>query len=94
MKCANAVYSAKTPDGRSGGGDAVDFLGGTGKTGECQIIQRRVVWLCDTCAGSHIVETWGPPAMQVRPSRSFGRGAGRVLSQGAWRKGWQECPVL
>jgi hypothetical protein len=71
MRCANPACSAETLYLRSGKIYAVDFLGGAGNAGECQIVQRRVIWLCDACAGEFTVETWRPPGEQVRPSRSF-----------------------
>ena len=71
MKCANPDYAAQTLYLRSGGIFAVDFLDGSGPAGECQIIQRRVIWLCDACIGAFSIETWRPPGQQVRPSRSF-----------------------
>jgi hypothetical protein len=74
MKCANPACGAETLYLRSGGIYAVDFLGGAGHAGECQIIQRRVIWLCDTCTGHFAVETWRPPGEQVRPSRSISSG--------------------
>jgi hypothetical protein len=71
MKCANPACSAETLYLRSGSIYAVDFLAGAGNAGECQIIQRRVIWLCDACAGQFTVETWRPPGEQVRPSGRF-----------------------
>jgi hypothetical protein len=69
MKCANPACGAETLYLRSGRIYAVDFLGGAADAGECQIIQRRVIWLCDACTGKFAVETWRPPGEQVRPSR-------------------------
>jgi hypothetical protein len=71
MRCANSACGAETLYLRSGTIYAVEFLVGTGGAGECQIIQRRVIWLCDACTGEFAVETWRPPGEQVRPSRSF-----------------------
>jgi hypothetical protein len=48
----------------------VDVLGEAGDAGECQIIPRRVIWLCDACSGIFNVETWRPPARHQRPARS------------------------
>ncbi len=70
MTCANPACTAQELYLRSGGIYAVDFLDGSRETGECQIIQRRVIWLCDACTGMFAVETWRPPGEQVRPSRS------------------------
>jgi hypothetical protein len=67
MTCANPACSAESLYLRSGGIFAVDVLDGAGNAGECQIIQRRVIWLCDACPGHFAVETWRPPE-QVRPS--------------------------
>jgi hypothetical protein len=75
MRCANPACSSETLYLRSGRIFAVDFLGGPGNAGECQIIQRRVIWLCDACTGKFAVETWRPPGEQVRPSGSFLRNA-------------------
>ena len=68
MKCANPACSVETLYLRSGGIYAVDLLGGAA-AGECQIILRRVIWLCDTCSGQFAVETWRPPGEQLRPLR-------------------------
>ena len=68
MNCASPECRAPLNDLRSGGICAVDFLGGSGASGECQIIQRRVIWLCDACSGMLTDETWRPPEEQVRPS--------------------------
>ena len=70
MKCANPTRDAEALSLRSGKIFAVDFLGGAEGAGECQIIQRRVVWLCDACTEQLAVETWRPPEEQMRPSRS------------------------
>lgn len=70
MRCANPACGVETLYLRSGRIYAVDFLGATGGAGECQIIQRRVIWLCDACTEEFAVETWRPPGEQVRPSRS------------------------
>jgi hypothetical protein len=87
MTCANPACSAESLYLRSGGIFAVDVLDGTG-TGECQIIQRRVIWLCDACTGQFAVETWRPPGEQVRPSRrpliGFPRAGGRKFSAESW----------
>lgn len=69
MTCANPACNAESLYLRSGGIYAVDFLDGVRPAGECQIIQRRVIWLCDTCTGLFAVETWRPPGEQLRPSR-------------------------
>ena len=71
MTCANPACRAETLYLRSGRIYHVDVLDAAGNTGEGQIIQRRVIWLCDACAGSFAVETWRPPGEQVRPSRSY-----------------------
>jgi len=71
MRRANPECSAHTLCLRSGGIFAVDFLDGSAPAGECQIIQRRVIWLCDACIGAFSIETWRPPGQQLRPSRSF-----------------------
>jgi hypothetical protein len=70
MRCANPACGAETLYLRSGKIYAVDFLGRSGGAGECQIIQRRVIWLCDACTEEFAVETWRPPGQQVRPSGS------------------------
>jgi len=69
MTCANPDCGTQTLYLRSGALYDVDFLGGT-ETGECQNIQRRVIWLCDACSGVFAVETWRPPGEQLRPSGS------------------------
>jgi len=73
---------------RSGGIYHVDFLGESGNAGEGQVIQRRVIWLCDACTGMYSVETWRPPGEQVRPSgsdcRVFPRAGGRMFSAESW----------
>jgi hypothetical protein len=71
MRCANPACGAETLYLRSGTIYAVDFLGGAGNAGECQIVRRKVIWLCDACTGRFAVETWRPPGEQVRPSGSF-----------------------
>jgi hypothetical protein len=78
MNCANSACGAETLYLRSGRVYAVDFLDGAGNAGECQIIQRRVIWLCDTCTGHFAVETWRPPGEQMRPSRSFSKSERRT----------------
>jgi hypothetical protein len=78
MRCANPACGAQTLYLRSGRIFAVDFLGGTGGAGECQIMLRRVIWLCDACAEDYAVETWRPPGKQGRPSRSSSRSASRM----------------
>ena len=88
MKCANPACDAQSLYLRSGAIYHVDFLGGSGNTGECQIIQRRVIWLCDACTRLFAVETWRPPGEQVRPSRShdigFPRARGCIASAENW----------
>lgn len=74
MRCANSECSASKLHPRSVGIFAVDFLDGSSHAGECQIVQQRVVWLCDACIGAFSVETWRPPVQQGRPSRSFPAG--------------------
>jgi hypothetical protein len=77
MTCANPACSAESLYLRSGGLYEIQLLDGAGTAGECQIIQRRVIWLCDTCTGEFTVETWRPPGEQMRPSRrSFVRKGG------------------
>jgi hypothetical protein len=71
MQCANPVCPAQTLYLRSGGIFAVDVIDASGRVGERQIIQRRVIWLCDACIGAFSIETWRPPGQQVRSSRSF-----------------------
>lgn len=71
MQCANRECSAQTLYLRSGGIFSVDVLDGSGHAGECQIVQLRVIWLCDPCIGAFSIETWRPPGQQVRPSRNF-----------------------
>jgi len=71
MQRANPDRSTQTLSLRSGGIFAADFLDGSGRAGECQIIQRRVIWLCDTGVGASSIETWRPPGQRLRPSRSF-----------------------
>jgi hypothetical protein len=69
MTCANPACDAETLYLRSGGIYAVELLDGAGGAGGCQIIQRRVIWLCDACTEQFAVETWRPPGEQLRPSR-------------------------
>jgi hypothetical protein len=87
MTCANPACLTETLYLRSGGIFAVD-LPGAADAGECQSIQRRVIWLCDACTGIFAVETWRPPGEQVRPSRSHHigvpRARGRTTSTGNW----------
>lgn len=71
MRCANRKCSTETLCLRSRGILAVEFLDESGDAGECQIIQRRVIWLCDTGVGASSIETWRPPGQQLRPSGSF-----------------------
>jgi hypothetical protein len=71
MKCVNPLCGAETLCLRSGSIFAANFLGETRGAGECQIIQRRVIWLCDACTEEFAVETWRPPGEPVRPSGSF-----------------------
>jgi hypothetical protein len=84
MTCANPACSAESLHLRSEGIFAVDVLDGAGNAGECQIIQRRVIWLCDACPGHLAVETWRPPE-QVRPSGrpriEFPRARGRNTAE-------------
>lgn len=70
VKCVNPACTAETLYLRSGGIYAVDFLDGAA-AGGCQIILRRVIWLCDACSRQFAVETWRPPGQQVRPLRSL-----------------------
>jgi hypothetical protein len=70
MRCANPACGAETLYLRSGGLFEVDYLGESGPAGKCQKGRRRVIWLCDACAGTLAVETWRPPGEQVRPSGS------------------------
>ncbi|HEX4311274.1 MAG TPA: hypothetical protein VHZ25_14670 [Acidobacteriaceae bacterium] len=88
MKCANPACGTESLYLRGGKIYHVDFLVGTGKAGEGQIIQRRVIWLCDACTGLFAVETWRPPGEQVRPSRrpliGFPRARGRKSSAESW----------
>jgi hypothetical protein len=76
MTCANPSCGAQTLYLRSGAIFAVDFPGSCGDAGECQIIQRRVIWLCDACIPHFAVETWRPPGEQVRPSRRILKAGG------------------
>lgn len=78
MRCANPGCSAETLYLRSGSIFAADFLAGAENAGECQIIQRRVIWLCHACSGLFAVETWRPPGQQVRPSRSHHHACARA----------------
>jgi len=78
MKCANSECCNETLYLRSGGIFEVDFLGGTDHAGEGQNMQRRVIWLCDTCSGRFAVETWRPPGEQMRPSRRLFNGTSRA----------------
>lgn len=71
MTCANPSCATEMLYLRSGEIYAVDFLDEAGEAGEGQIIQRRVIWLCDSCTGRFAVETWRPPGEQLRPSRSL-----------------------
>jgi hypothetical protein len=88
MTCANPACGTESLYLRSGGIYAVDFLGNSGIAGECQIIHRRVIWLCDACTPLFAVETWRPPGEQMRPSRShratFPRARGRNSSAESW----------
>jgi len=88
MKCANPACGAASLYLRGGGIYLVDFLDGAGSAGEGQIIQRRVIWLCDTCTSLFAVETWRPPGEQVRPARShrsgFPRAGRRRFSAESW----------
>ena len=88
MTCANPACGAQTLYLRSGGIFAVDFPGGAGIPGDGQVIQRRVIWLCQACSGLFAVETWRPPGQQVRPSRShplaFPRPRGRQPAARNW----------
>jgi hypothetical protein len=60
MTCANPACGTESLYLRSGGIYHVDLPGGPGNAGECQIIQRRVIWLCDACTHLFAVETWRP----------------------------------
>jgi hypothetical protein len=71
MTCANPECRAESLYLRSGGIYHIDVLDEAGNAGECQIIQRRVIWLCDICTGLFAIETWRPPGQQVRPSGSL-----------------------
>jgi hypothetical protein len=71
MQCANPECAIQTLYLRSGGIFAADFLDEAAPAGECQIIQRRVIWLCDACIGTFSVQTWRPPGQQLRRSISF-----------------------
>jgi hypothetical protein len=88
MTCANRLCGTESLYLRSGGIYAVDFLGATDEAGGCQIILRRVIWLCDICAGLFAVETWRPPGEQVRSSRrhlvKFPRARGSSRSAESW----------
>jgi hypothetical protein len=88
MRCANPECGTESLYLRSGGIYAVDFLDASRNAGECQIIQRRVIWLCDACTGLFAVETWRPPGQQVRPSRRphlrFPRARGCISSAESW----------
>jgi hypothetical protein len=70
MRCANPACSAEELYLRSGGIYHVDFPDAAGDAGEGRIMQRRVIWLCDTCTGMFAVETWRPPGEQMRRSGS------------------------
>lgn len=70
MQCATPECAAHTLHPRSGGILFVDVLDGARCVGGCQIIQGRVIWLCDSI-GALSIETWRPPGQQVRPSRRF-----------------------
>lgn len=69
ISCGRPASTAPSNDLREAPLFVFDFLGGSGETGECQIIQRRVIWLCDACSGKLTVETWRPLLRTVRPSR-------------------------
>jgi hypothetical protein len=88
MTCANPACGNESLYLRSGKIYHIGFPGGSGDAGECQIIQRRVIWLCDTCTHSVAVETWRPPGEQVRPSGShhvgFPRARGGIVSAENW----------
>jgi len=71
MKCANPSCDVETLYLRSGGIFAVDFPGAEAP-GDGQMMQRRVIWLCDACSDTFSVETWRPPGEQVRLSGSRG----------------------
>jgi len=73
---------------RSGGIYHVDFLGESGNAGEGQVIQRRVIWLCDACTSLFAVETWRPPGQQVRPSRSHPTASPRARRRMASAQNW------
>jgi hypothetical protein len=88
MTYANPACGAQSEYLRGGTIFAVDFLGGSGDTGEGQIILRRVIWLCDACSGKFTVETWRPPAEQVRPSGSARMQFPRARGQGSQAQNW------
>lgn len=71
MQCANSECAAQTLYLRSGGIFTVDVLDGAIRADQHQTLQRRVIWLCDSCLGAFSVETWRPPGHQLHPSRSF-----------------------
>ena len=87
MKCANPQCGAETLYLRSGAIYAVDFAGGA-EAGECRIMQRRVIWLCDACIGEFAVETWRPPGEQMRPSRRSLRQEPPAADHGARLEAW------
>jgi hypothetical protein len=88
MICANPACGTRSNDRQQSRIFFVDFLGDPGEAGECQIIQRRVIWLCDACTGIFAVETWRPPGPPVRPSgsprMSFPRVRGRTPQAQSW----------
>jgi len=88
MTCATPACGAEALDVRQGGVHEVVFLAGTGRAGECQIIQRRVIWLCDACTGLLAVETGRPREEHKRPPRSFEGERRQPMKQSALRKGW------
>jgi hypothetical protein len=63
MKCANPLCNAKGLYLRSGSLHVIDTIVG----GEGQVIQRKIVWLCETCTRLLEVETWRPPGQQLQP---------------------------
>jgi len=88
MTCANPACGAESNYLRSGAIFAVDFPGGSRDPGEGQIVQRRVIWLCDTCTGIFTVETWRPPGEQVRPYRSARTRSSRTRYQQPEAESW------
>lgn len=67
MKCANPLCSAKGLYLRSGSLHMIDSIVGSEQSPERQVIQRKIVWLCETCTRLFEVETWRPPGQQLQP---------------------------